>query len=95
MDYQKEDNSDPIYKQNWSFKSNIQKGGDACYKIIDRPVSLNEGNYRVNFEPVDANVAVPTLVPGPKHEPRSRMYRVAPCVLNKTECTYASRKKAK
>lgn len=50
--------------------------------------------YRVNYEPVDPNIAVHKLAYD-KNEPRKRMYRVAPCVLNKTECTHATRKKAK
>ena len=35
------------------FKSGVRKGEDMCYKINDPPVSLNEGNYRVNYEIVD------------------------------------------
>ena len=31
------------------FKSQVAKGKDACYLLIDRPVSLNEGNYQVSY----------------------------------------------
>ena len=58
-------------------------------------MSLNEGNYRVSFEPVDAKFPVPELLERTKHVPNQRLFRVPPCSLNKTECTFASRKKAK
>lgn len=60
-----------------------------------RPVSLNEGNYRVSYDPVDPKVATPSLKDKPKHIPRSRLFRVAPCAVDKVECTLQSRTKAK
>ena len=58
-------------------------------------MSLNEGNYRVSFEPVDPYMTTPDLSLKPKKEAVPRFYRVPPCVLNKTECTLGARKKAK
>ena len=80
---------------NWTFKSGVPKGQNACYLLNKRPVSLNEGNYRVSFDPVDVKVPVPALHDHPKQAARTRLFHVPPCSLNKTECTVASRKKAK
>lgn len=41
---------------NATYKSGVKRFENQCYKINCRPVSLNEGNYRVNYEPVDPKV---------------------------------------
>lgn len=37
-----------------NFKSRIKRTEASCYKLIQRPISNNEGVYKVNFDPVDA-----------------------------------------
>ena len=58
---------DPAKHHHWEFKSGVRRGENACYLLNKRPVSLNEGNYRVSFEPVDAKVPIPALHEQPKH----------------------------
>lgn len=83
------------YEQTYKFKSKVAKFEDPCYKIIDRPVSLNEGNYKPNFEPIDAKIKTPALKEFEKSKPNKRFYNVSPCVLKTTHCTLKSRQAAK
>lgn len=83
------------YEQTYKFKSTVAKFDDPCYKIIDRPVSLNEGNYKPNFEPVDAKIKTPALKEFEKAKPNKRFYNVSPCVLKNTHCSLKSRQEAK
>ena len=78
-----------------TFKSGVAKFENACYKIINPPVSLNEGNYRINYEPVDAKAKVPDLKERERATGNYNFYNVPPCVINTVECTYKSRKQAK
>lgn len=85
-----------IFKnQTKNFKSKVSRGEDACYKLNTKPVSLNEGNYRVKFEPVDPKVQTPALQEFESHNPTKRFYNVSPCVLNAHECNLQTRKAAK
>ena len=83
------------YQQTHKFKSTVAKFQDPCYKIIDRPVSLNEGNYKPSYERVDAKIRTPALKEYPKTKPNKRFYNVSPCVLKNTHCTLKSRQEAK
>ena len=77
--------------QDPNFKSGVQKFEDACYKIIDKPVSLNEGNYRINFQPIDAKVNTPALHEFPKHKPNKHFFKNQPCIMDKAVCSLSSR----
>lgn len=83
------------YEQTYKFKSTVAKFQDPCYKIIDRPVSLNEGNYKPSFERVDAKIRTPALKEFEKTKPNKRFYNVSPCVLKKHSCSLKSRQEAK
>ena len=77
------------------FKSKVEKFEDPCYKIIDPPRSLNEGNYRVNYEPIDKKEKMVDLKERERSTGHHNFYNVPPCVAKTTECTYHSRKQAK
>lgn len=78
-----------------NFKSGVNKFEDACYKIVNRPVSLNEGNYRVNFDIVDAKKKVADFSRKPISEVNKKFFKVSPCLMNDTVCSLKSRKAAK
>jgi len=40
------------------FKSEVPKFEDHIYKLHKKTVSLNEGNYRINYETVDPKILV-------------------------------------
>lgn len=76
---------DPKYKQEVfmrqtaNFKNAVQKSQDACYLLYKRPVSLNEGNLRVNYKRVDAKINTPALKEFDKAQPNNRFYKVPTC----------------
>lgn len=84
-----------LRKQTCRFKSTVPKFKDPCYTIINRPVSLNEGGYRVNFEPVDPKPKYPHLHKFENNNARTRFHHVAPCVIDGCECTYHTRVRAR
>ena len=40
------------------FKSNVPKFEDHVYKLHKKTVSLNDGNYRINYDTVDPKVMI-------------------------------------
>ena len=80
---------------NATYKSGVKRFENQCYKINSRPVSLNEGSYRVNFEPVDAKVPTPALHKFGLAKAKKRFYKIAPCVMDGAACTYSSRLQGK
>lgn len=80
---------------NATFKSGVEKMENQCYKINNRPVSLNEGNYRVNFEIIDKKPKKADFSKKPLTEPKKRFFKVAPCSTNNAVCSLQSRKAAK
>ena len=82
-------------KQSASFKSAVGKGEDACQKLHQKPVSLNEDRLRVNFKRIDAKINTPNLKEFALSDKNSRFYKVPICQLNQTGCTLATRKAAK
>jgi hypothetical protein len=82
-------------KIDFNFKSNTTREENAITLFNRRPISLNEGNYRVSYDPIDAKVPGPDIKDIPKHVPRSRLFHVAPCAIEKTDCNLPNRKKAR
>jgi hypothetical protein len=68
---------------------------DPCYKIVDRPVSLNEGNYRVNFDIIDPKKKMAYFPKKATTHPKKRFFKVSPCLMNETVCSLKTRKAAK
>jgi hypothetical protein len=57
----------------------VGKGEDACQKLHQKPVSLNEDRLRVNFKRIDAKINTPNLKEFPLSEKNSRFFRVPAC----------------
>lgn len=55
---------------------------NQCYKINNRPVSLNEGNYRVNFGYVDKKKKEADFNRKPISEVKKKFFKVSPCLAN-------------
>ena len=70
-----------------NFKSGVKKGEDQCYKLNARPVSLNEGNYRVNFEVVDPKLKMADFNKKPLSQIKKKFFKVSTCTMNDTVCT--------
>ena len=62
-----------------TFKSGVQKFENQCYRINNRPVSLNEGNHRVNFEIIDAKKKNADFNRKPISEVKKKFFKVNPC----------------
>jgi hypothetical protein len=56
-----EDRATRKQKVDWTFKSNNDRENNAVALFNRRPISLNEGNYRVSYDPIDAKVPAPSL----------------------------------
>lgn len=78
-----------------TFKSGVKRFESQCYKINNRPVSLNEGKYRINFEPVDPKVQTPALHKFPLNNPQKRFFHIPPCVMSSAACSLSSRQQSK
>jgi hypothetical protein len=48
------------------FKNNVLRYETPECKIINPPVSLNEGRYRVDYTQIDAKIKAPALENKPK-----------------------------
>ena len=77
------------------FKNNVLRYETPECKIINPPISLNEGRYRVDFNQIDAKMKTPALEKKTSEKGKKRFFDVAPCVLNKAECSLQSRKNAR
>jgi hypothetical protein len=49
----------------------------------------------VSYDPIDAKIPGPALKDWPKNVPRSRLFHVATCAIEKAECNIGNRKKAR
>jgi len=56
-----EDRATKKNKADWNFKSNLTREDNAVALFNRRPISLNEGNYRVSYDPIDAKIPGPDL----------------------------------
>jgi hypothetical protein len=78
------------------FKDSVTRSDAPMYKILrDVPKNHNEGLHRVSFSYIDALPKKAAILANHKKNTKSRLYNVAPCVLDETECTYHNREKAR
>ena len=77
------------------FKNNVLRYETPECKIINKPVSLNEGNYRVDYIQIDKKELAPQLDHKPTVTQNKKFFEISPCVINKAECSLKSRKEAK
>lgn len=71
------------------FKDKVARDNEPVYKILaDVPKNLNEGLHRVKFDNVDKKEKAAVILPNAITNPKTRLFHIAPCVLNTTECNY-------
>ena len=56
-----EDRATRKHKADWNFKSLVTREENSMSLFNRRPISLNEGNYRVSYDPIDVKIPGPDL----------------------------------